>query len=243
MNLQENTQRWLPKVRKMALSLPMALLAAMVLVGINETGHMRSQDALEQMDQSMATRGDVNKLLQSMLDAETGQRGYLLTGNETYLEPYDKAVATVQTNLDRLRNQFMNSPDDMQEFALLSRQISRKLAEMELSLRLRRKGNEDAWKFILNTDVGKEHMEAIRTHAQELIARSDLRLSQGQQQIEQSLTLSRIGIATVTVIGLLAFYMYLRQTQAVQAVNLREQALLERERDRLEGLVDRKSVV
>ena len=237
MNLQENTQRWLPKVRKMALSLPVALLAAMVLVGINETGHMRSQDALEQMAQSMATRGDVNKLLQSMLDAETGQRGYLLTGNETYLEPYDKAVATVQTNLDRLRSQFMESPEDMQEFALLSRQISRKLAEMELSLRLRRKGNEDAWKFILHTDVGKEHMEAIRAHAQELIKRSDVRLSQGQQQIEQSLTLSRIGIATVTAIGLLAFYMYLRQAQAVQAVNLREQALLERERDRLEGLV------
>ena len=179
----------------------------------------------------------MNKLLQSMLDAETGQRGYLLTGNETYLEPYDKAVATVQTNLDSLRMQFMASPEDMQEFALLSRQISRKLAEMELSLRLRRQGNEDAWKFILNTDVGKEHMEAIRQHAQELIARSDKRLQQGREQIEQSLMLSRIGIATVTAIGLLAFYMYLRQTQAVQTVNLREQEVLERERDRLEGLV------
>jgi len=221
----------------MALSLPMALLAAMVLVGINETGHMRSQDAVEQLAQGLTTRADVNKLLQSMLDAETGQRGYLLTGNETYLEPYDKAVATVQTNLDRLRNQFMASPEDMQEFALLSRQISRKLAEMELSLRLRRQGNEDAWKFILNTDVGKEHMEAIRQHAQELIARSDQRLQQGREQIEQSLMLSRIGIATVTAIGLLAFYMYLRQTQAVQTVNLREQEVLERERDRLEGLV------
>ena len=77
----------------MALSLPMALLAAMVLVGINETGHMRSQDAVEQLAQGLTTRSDVNKLLQSMLDAETGQRGYLLTGNETYLEPYDKAVA------------------------------------------------------------------------------------------------------------------------------------------------------
>ena len=215
----------------------MALLAAMVLVGINETGHMRSQDAVEQLARGLTTRADVNKLLQSMLDAETGQRGYLLTGNETYLEPYDKAVATVQTNLDRLRNQFMASPEDMQEFALLSRQISRKLAEMELSLRLRRQGNEDAWKFILNTDVGKEHMEAIRQHAQELIARSDQRLQQGREQIEQSLMLSRIGIATVTAIGLLAFYMYLRQTQAVQTVNLREQEVLERERDRLEGLV------
>jgi len=221
----------------MALSLPMALLAAMVLVGINETGHMRSQDAVEQLAQGLTTRSDVNKLLQSMLDAETGQRGYLLTGNETYLEPYDKAVATVQTNLDSLRMQFMASPEDMQEFALLSRQISRKLAEMELSLRLRRQGNEDAWKFILNTDVGKEHMEAIRQHAQELIARSDKRLQQGREQIEQSLMLSRIGIATVTAIGLLAFYMYLRQTQAVQTVNLREQEVLERERDRLEGLV------
>lgn len=215
----------------------MALLAAMVLVGINETGHMRSQDAVEQLAQGLTTRSDVNKLLQSMLDAETGQRGYLLTGNETYLEPYDKAVATVQTNLDSLRMQFMASPEDMQEFALLSRQISRKLAEMELSLRLRRQGNEDAWKFILNTDVGKEHMEAIRQHAQELIARSDKRLQQGREQIEQSLMLSRIGIATVTAIGLLAFYMYLRQTQAVQTVNLREQEVLERERDRLEGLV------
>ncbi|HVL43588.1 MAG TPA: CHASE3 domain-containing protein, partial [Acidovorax sp.] len=182
MNLQENTRRWLPKVRQMALSLPMALLAAMVLVGINETGHMRSQDAVEQLAQGLTTRADVNKLLQSMLDAETGQRGYLLTGNETYLEPYDKAVATVQTNLDRLRTQFMASPNDMQEFALLSRQISRKLAEMELSLRLRRQGNEDAWKFILNTDVGKEHMEAIRQHAQALIARSDQRLQQGREQ-------------------------------------------------------------
>ncbi|MDD2179378.1 CHASE3 domain-containing protein [Acidovorax sp. D2M1] len=237
MNLQENTRRWLPKVRQMALSLPMALLAAMVLVGINETGHMRSQDAVEQLAQGLSTRADVNKLLQSMLDAETGQRGYLLTGNETYLEPYDKAVATVQTNLDRLRTQFTGSPEDMQEFALLSRQTSRKLAEMELSLRLRRQGNEDAWKFILSTDVGKEHMEAIRQHTQELIARSDRRLQQGREQIEQSLMLSRIGIATVTAIGLLAFYMYLRQTQAVQSVNLREQEVLERERDRLEGLV------
>ena len=237
MNLQENTRRLLPKVRQMALSLPMALLAAMVLVGINEVGHMRSQDAVEQLAQGLTTRSDVNKLLQSMLDAETGQRGYLLTGNETYLEPYDKAVATVQTNLDSLRMQFMASPEDMQEFALLSRQISRKLAEMELSLRLRRQGNEDAWKFILNTDVGKEHMEAIRQHAQELIARSDMRLQQGREQIEQSLMLSRIGIATVAAIGLLAFYMYLRQTQAVQTVNLREQEVLERERDRLEGLV------
>ena len=109
----------------------MALLAALVLVGINEVGHMRSQDAVRQMSQWQATRGTVSSLLQSMLDAETGQRGYLLTGNDVYLQPYDKAMIALQSHMDTLRNQFVDSKEDMLMVALLSRQISRKLAEME----------------------------------------------------------------------------------------------------------------
>ena len=237
MNFQEPIRRWLSRARKMAISLPMAVLAALVLMGINETGYDRSRAAVEQLDQSQTLRGIVNALLQSILDAETGQRGYLLTGNAAYLEPYDKAVAMVQTHLDLLRQQFPDAPADMQVFAQLSRQTSLKISEMDLSLRLRRQGNEDAWKFILHTDMGKEHMEAIRRHAQELMARSDRSVRQGRQQVEQSLMLSRIGIALVTLIGLVAFSMYLRQTRAVQQVNQREQALLEHERDQLEGLV------
>jgi signal transduction histidine kinase len=237
MTLQATFQRWLPKVRRMALSLPMALLAAAVLVGINETGHMRSQDAVRQMSQWQVTRAAVNSLLQSMLDAETGQRGYLLTGNDTYLQPYDRAMTAVQSHLDTLRNQFVDSKEDLQEVAHLSRQVSRKLAEMELSLRLRRQGNEDAWKFVLHTDMGRENMDEIRKHAHALIERSSAKVKLGQEQILQSLMLSRIGIATVTAIGLLAFFMYLRQAHALLVVSQREQALLEHERDRLEGLV------
>ena len=221
----------------MAVSLPFALLAALVLIGINEAGHRRSQQAVEEMSQEQQTRNAVNRLLQSMLDAETGQRGYLLTGTETYLEPYDKAVATVQTNLDELRSHYSHSPETLQQFALLSSAVSRKLAEMELSLRLRRQGNEDAWKFVLFTDVGREHMDSIRQLAHALIDRSGHKIQQSQGQIVQSLMLSRIGIATVTAIGLLAFYMYLRQARTLQQLNQREQEVLERERERLEGLV------
>jgi signal transduction histidine kinase len=221
----------------MAVSLPFALLAALVLIGINEAGHRRSQQAVEEMGQEQQTRNAVNRLLQSMLDAETGQRGYLLTGTETYLEPYDKAVATVQTNLDELRSHYSHSPENLQQFALLSSAVSRKLAEMELSLRLRRQGNEDAWKFVLFTDVGREHMDSIRQLAHALIDRSGRKIQESQGQIVQSLMLSRIGIATVTAIGLLAFYMYLRQARTLQQVNQREQEVLEHERERLEGLV------
>ena len=237
MTLKDHSWHWLRKSRSMAISLPFALLAALLLIGINEVGHKRSQDAVQAMSHGQQTRNAANRLLQSMLDAETGQRGYLLTGNEGYLEPYDKAVITVKTNLEELHTQYLHSTEDLQQFALLARAVSRKLAEMELSLRLRRQGNEDAWKFILFTDVGREHMDSIRQLAHTLIERSSRKIQEHQSQIVQSLMLSRIGIATVTAIGLLAFYMYLRQARTLQQISQREQDVLEHERERLEGLV------
>ena len=237
MTLKDHSWHWLRKSRSMAISLPFALLAALLLIGINEVGHKRSQDAVQAMSHGQQTRNAANRLLQSMLDAETGQRGYLLTGNEGYLEPYDKAVITVKTNLEELHTQYLHSTEDLQQFALLALAVSRKLAEMELSLRLRRQGNEDAWKFILFTDVGREHMDSIRQLAHTLIERSSRKIQEHQSQIVQSLMLSRIGIATVTAIGLLAFYMYLRQARTLQQISQREQEVLEHERERLEGLV------
>ena len=237
MTLKDHSWHWLRKSRSMAISLPFALLAALLLIGINEVGHKRSQDAVQAMSHGQQTRNAANRLLQSMLDAETGQRGYLLTGNEGYLEPYDKAVITVKTNLEELHTQYLHSTEDLQQFALLALAVSRKLAEMELSLRLRRQGNEDAWKFILFTDVGREHMDSIRQLAHTLIERSSRKIQEHQSQIVQSLMLSRIGIAIVTAIGLLAFYMYLRQARTLQQISQREQDVLEHERERLEGLV------
>ncbi len=228
--------RW-SQIRKMAISLPMALLAALVLVGINEISYQRSREAVDEMAQNQNTRAALNRLLQNMLDAETGLRGFLLTGEERYLQPYESAVATLQSNLNELRDIFTRSPEDMNDFTQLSQQISRKLSEMDLSLRLRRQGNEDAWRFVMFTDVGRENMDAIRTHARALIEHSDQRAALNQGDILRSLALSRIGIATVAAIGLLAFYMYLRQATALQTALQREQQSLERERDRLEGLV------
>lgn len=228
--------RW-PTLHKLALSLPLALLAALTLVAINEAGYQRSHAALEELHHTQKSRASVNRLLQSMLDAETGLRGYLLTGDESYLAPYESAITTIHANLDELRGLFTEPAQDQGDFAQLEQQVSRKLSELDLSLNLRRKGQEDAWKFVMTTDVGKQNMDAIRQHARALIERSTTRVARSQAEIGQSLLLSRLGIALVTAIGLLAFYLYLRQTRALQYATEREQEALEQERARLESLV------
>ncbi|HEY1089587.1 MAG TPA: CHASE3 domain-containing protein, partial [Burkholderiaceae bacterium] len=162
-----------------------------------------------------------------------GQRGYLLTGEASYLEPYENATAVINENLNLLRALYMGYPEELKIFAELSRSVQRKLSEMDVSVRLRKKGNEDAWKFVLTTDVGKEQMEAIRVQSSLLLDSAAQRHAAGEAQIARALMLSRIGIAIVALVGLLAFYMYLRQTTRLQAIDQRVQEDLQRERDLL----------
>lgn len=221
----------------MAISMVLAVVAAGVLIFINETGYKRSTAALDEIASASLTRGSLNKLLQHMLDAETGQRGYLLTGDPRYLEPYDVALADISQTMDTLRQVYASDPVESQTLAQLGRNVQRKLTEMDLSVRMRKQGNEDAWKFVLTTDIGKEHMDAIRDHAITLITSAAGRMEQGQLQVNRALQLSRIGIAAVAMAGLLAFYMYLRQSNALTMAAARQQEALQKERDLLEQQV------
>ena len=169
-----------------------------------------------------------------MLDAETGQRGYLLTGNKAYLEPYDETLKTITRQLDQLRITFSPFQDQLSDFTVMSRHISRKMAEMDLSIKMRDAGQEDAWRFVLTTDVGKDQMDGIRTQADKLSAGSVRNMALGQAQVMRTLQLSRIGIAIMALSGLLAFYMYLLQTRALLNSGTRAQESLQRERDQLD---------
>ena len=222
---------------RVAISLILAVVAAAVLIGINETGYNRSTRALERIDEYTRTRNAVNRLLQLSLDAETGSRGYLLTGDPRYLEPYSAAVAEISQNLDALRIGYPPGATDSAILAQLTRNVQRKLAEMDLSVRMRKQGNEDAWKSLLLTDVGKEQMDAIRDQAGKLIQSATGGMEAAQDQVEHSLRLSRAGIALVAAFGLLAFYLYLRQSTRLKRAGEQQQAALQQERDLLESQV------
>ena len=117
---------------KMAISLALALLAACILIGINETGFNRSTAALDDIAEASRTRGSLNRVLQHVLDAETGSRGYLLTGDPRYLEPYNAAVAEIGQQLDALRVIYTPNADEFRVLGQLTRNVQQKLAEMDL---------------------------------------------------------------------------------------------------------------
>ncbi len=226
-----------PSLPKSMIILLLGLAAMAVLVGINELGYQRSSVSLGHIHEAAEQRIRLNRLLQQVLDAETGSRGFLLTGEPRYLQPYNRAVGEIGQELEQLRAGYDGDPAALAALSQVSREVQRKLAEMDLSVRMRQQGNDDAWKFVVMSDVGMEHMDAIRARVNGLINSASDRIEASQNQVAYSLQFARVGIALVALLAMVAFFLYLRQSTALEQAGERQQQALQRERDQLEQQV------
>src|SRR5579871_4847461 len=97
----------------------------------------------------------VDQLMGQMRDAETGQRGYVITGEDLYLEPYNTAVAGVPATIGELRRLTVSSPDQQKRLDAIEPVITAKLDELKLVVDLRRKGDLDAAAKEVRTGRGR----------------------------------------------------------------------------------------
>ena len=105
----------------------------------------------------------LNELLSSAQDAETGQRGFLLTNNERYLEPYDAAVTVIPSQIDKIAQMTSDNAAQQARIAPLKAHVAAKLAELRQTIELRRTQGVEAALAVVTTDRGKAEMDAIRS--------------------------------------------------------------------------------
>jgi len=106
--------------------------------------------------------GATNSLLIELLNAETGQRGYLLTGKPVYLQPYDTALSTVPADQQRLGSQVSAVPGGAKYVAMLKSLVAAKMAELAKTITLARAGNHVGALRIVNTNEGLKVMDNVR---------------------------------------------------------------------------------
>lgn len=117
-------------------------------------------------DEDMASRlmvlQNLDDFLSSVKDAETGQRGYLLTGRDSYLAPYNQgraAATNALAGLERLAACGQLPQENVQKTAELTR---KKLAELEETIQLARTSRTNAAVAIVHKNIGQELMESLR---------------------------------------------------------------------------------
>lgn len=104
----------------------------------------------------------LERLLSSTQDAETGQRGFLLTGDEGYLEPYHAAALLIPSQLDEIAELTRRNPAQATRIPALRAQVGAKMTELGAAIELRRSQGLDSAIAVVRSDRGKAAMDAIR---------------------------------------------------------------------------------
>jgi signal transduction histidine kinase/CHASE3 domain sensor protein/ActR/RegA family two-component response regulator len=105
---------------------------------------------------------EFNSLLSSLKDAESGQRGFVITGNPKYLEPYNSALVTVKSHLATLHNLIKDNPDQQRRLARIEPLIETKLALLEETIRVRASLGFQGASDRIKADESRRTMEALR---------------------------------------------------------------------------------
>ena len=146
--------------------------------------------------ESSALQAEVSGLLKDVTDMESGQRGYLLTGDAAYLQPYTDAKSRIEMDFANLRTGLSNRTqrEQLQESQLESLAKS-KQAEMERSISLRQQGYRLRSFKLIDTDEGKGYMDEIRRIASSLSSSESSNFA--RLKGERTATLKRAFSATI----------------------------------------------
>ena len=158
-------------------AVPLAFLAAISFYQV--FGNVPAQRSVHQKIQhSFFVVRTASDLSGEILSAERSQRGYLLTGREDYLDPYEKAKKRIPQLLGDLQQATLDSPDQQRRLFKLQADLTTKLNELASTITLRREKGLDAALALVDTDNGRRAMEAIEADTTEILDAANARLRQ-----------------------------------------------------------------
>jgi signal transduction histidine kinase len=192
---------WRPLGTAVVLSL--GFLLSLFLIA--EFGRSHLKDAAEQVRQSQARRILVGDLQQLLTDAESGQRGYLISGEARYLEPMTYAARRSNQLADELATSYADEDPAIGESVLKLRYVAgEKMGEMNASIALARENGPAAALALTRTEAGQETMERFRALARAIVDYEAARVEQARISWQHELDFVRglNTVATVINIGL-----------------------------------------
>lgn len=189
-------------------------------------------------NQEVLQRGTVidrlRQTLSSMKDAETGQRGYLLTDDERYLEPYNRALPEVHAELDALANARPPGRIPAADLSALSVLADQRIAQLNETIAVRRTQGLPAALAIVQSNRGMHVMDAMRSAVARIITAQELALDGAHERADALVYESRLVVGLAALLNLaVLFWAYWRITEETAA---RQDAAREvrRQRDLLE---------
>lgn len=199
------------------------LAAAIMLATFWLGGRAENED--QWVRHSLAVRNELQLIQILLLRAESSQRGYLVTGRDEYLAPFDPAVAAVRNAIDQARTLVSDDPQQIQALAVLRPLISAKLDELQRTITLRKAGHSDEALALVDTGQGRRTMDAISGQISSMQETEDRLLAERESVAASFTFLLEIGSVAVFLlicgVAVLAAFFAKRSVSAIRTANTR----------------------
>jgi len=119
---------------------------------------------------------NLNELVSTAKDAETGQRGFIITGDDSYLTPYEEAARRLPRAVAKTKS-LDGDPDDAADIATIAALIDRKMAELSLTIDLRKTSGAEAAVAVIQKGEGRQIMDELRAAVARVEARQKAKLN------------------------------------------------------------------
>jgi methyl-accepting chemotaxis protein len=221
-------------------TIEIALLAALVVVTGTGVASYFSVRSLEALSEARRRAFEISRALERVLslatDAETGQRGYLITGHDEYLEPYRLARGRITLALNDLRRRTIELGLPLHAIDQLETLTDEKFRELTDTIGVRRDQGFDAAAKIVLTDRGQEAMEAIRQVASEVRQSSDEAVARASAALHRQIIVTMM-LGAANVIALACIFLAAALVRRQFTEKARREAslsgrLVDRRRDR-----------
>ena len=222
----------------------MAVVMILVVAWLEARNASRKQQAADWVAQTHAAEGELHMLEKLALDVETGGRGYVITGNAAYLEPFESASRQLVEQQQKLAR-LIRDPQQMRDLGALEPLIERGIAITQRIVQMRQVGGFQAAQDVINGGEGKQVMDQLRAEIGRMHERQKVLLQkrsvEAQEQTRQVRVISAAGAGLSVLLLGVVFIGMLRENQLrVNAyAGLAERELeLSRFKDALDQTID-----
>ncbi|MBL8567898.1 MAG: CHASE3 domain-containing protein [Phreatobacter sp.] len=180
-----------------------AIIATVILAAwVNFRGAESARLATHSLD----IRANAERVLGQIRDAETGQRGYLLTGDRKFLEPYEAAVRVAPIEIDSLARLVADNPEQAGRVAEMRQVIDEKMAELRAAIDAFNRSERASAVAIIARGTGKVAMDRIRDIIRDMkIAEDELRARRDENAQQRRLIGSILSIAILSLLVFLGW--------------------------------------
>jgi PAS domain S-box-containing protein len=183
----------------------LALVPAVLVLLVGALAYDQARNVVADVQEVGRSHGIIegsDALLARAVDAETGQRAFLLTGNEAFLELYVGARADIDRSLDSLRRQTQAEPAQLARLNTIERLVSERFALLDTGIILRRRGAADAASES-RLMAGKNKMDQLRSLIADLHTQEQGLLAQRRLAEQRSVRNASLAVGAAALIALL----------------------------------------